>query len=286
MQYPFDALQPAYQSALARMQITRLAAVKATAERLVGFIDAGRYDAGCRATGVNVAWAAASFEREASSRFNLNPAQGWPLDSQSKWVPHNGPFKDWTTAQVAAYDIDGLDKVGAANWTWERGCYEGEAFNGWGYRSHGIRSPYLWAGTSLYTDGKYVADGVWSATEVDQQLGIVPMMYAIVQLRPQLAMADAFPQAIPSPPIVPAPAPIPVGHQDAAALHDALNKLLALEPPFPANDNNYDRFTRAAVIAFQKKAGFTGNDVDGLAGPKTWTAINDRLAALPQGATT
>jgi lysozyme family protein len=279
MQYPYAALQSDYQTSLARMQITRLAAVQETAKRLVGFIDAGRYDAGCKTTGVPIAWAAASFEREASSNFKLNPAQGWPLDSESKWIPHNGPFSDWTTAQVAAYDIDGLDKVGASNWTWARDCYEGEIFNGMGYRAHGIHSPYLWAGSSLYTEGKYVADGVWSATEVDQQLGIVPMMYAILQLRPALVMADAFPQAIPSPPIVVPPQPVPQGHQDAVALHAAMNKLLQLDPPFPANDDNYDRFTKAAVFAFQKKAGFTGTDVDGIAGPKTWAAIDSALKA-------
>ncbi len=69
---------------------------------------------------------------------------------------------------------------------------------------------------------------------------------------------------------------MPTGHQDAAALHDALNKLLQLQPPFPANDDNYDRFTRAAVIAFQKKADL---QQDGIAGPATWAAINQRLAA-------
>ena len=271
MQFPFQALQSDYQTALARMQITRLAAVQATANRLVGFIDAGRYDAGCKATGVKIPWAAASFEREASSNFNLNPAQGWSLNSVSKWIPHNGPFKDWTTAQVAAYDIDGLDKVGAANWTWARDCYEGEAFNGFGPRLHGRSTGYLWAGTSIYVGGKYVSDGVWNPNAIDEQLGIIPMIYEIVRLRPQLAMADAFPQAIPSPPIVPAPAPVPQGHEDAIALHDAMNKLLALDPPFPAGDDNYDRFTRAAVIAFQKKEGL---QQDGIAGPATWSKIN------------
>lgn len=278
MQFPFAALQPDYQDCLARMQITRLAAVEATAERLVRFIDAGRYDAGCKITGVPVAWAAASFEREASSNFNLNPAQGWPLNSRSQWIPHNGPFSSWADAQVAAYDIDGLQTVGAANWTWARGCYEGEAFNGWGYRAHRVHSAYLFAGTNLYYEGKYVADGVWSATAVDQQLGIIPMMAQIVRLRPQLALADALAApAQPAPVIPPPPAPVPEGHHDAVALHDAMNKLLALDPPFPANDDNYDRFTRAAVIAFQKKAGLA--QVDGIAGPATWAVIDAALKA-------
>jgi lysozyme family protein len=282
MQYPFAALQPDYQDCLARMQITRLASVDATVTRLVRFIDAGRYDAGCKATGVPVAWAAASFEREASSNFNLNPAQGWPLGSRSQWIPHNGPFSDWTTAQVAAYDIDGLQSVGAQNWTWARACYEGEIFNGMGYRAHRIHSPYLFAGTNLYVEGKYVADGQWSATAVDQQLGIVPMMVEIVKQRPQTALANALDAPTqPAPVIAPPPAPVPAGHHDAATLHAAMNKLLALDPPFPANDDNYDRFTRAAVIAFQKKAGFTGSDVDGIAGDKTWAAID---AALKEAA--
>lgn len=284
MMYPYAALAPDYTSALARMQITRVTAVEATAERLVGFIDAGRYDAGCKATGVPIAWAAASFERESSSNFNDNPAQGWPLSSRSRDVPYNGPFTGanaWTNAQVAAYQIDGLDKIGAANWTWARDAYEGEAFNGWGYRAHGIFSPYLGAGTNLYTRGKYVRDGVWDPSAQDTQLGILPVMAQIVRLRPQLALADPFPAAATQNLIIPAPtpAPVPVGHQDAVALHDAMNKILALDPPFPANDDNYDRFTKAAVIAFQKKAGFTGDDVDGLAGPKTWAAINLELAA-------
>lgn len=285
MQYPYQALEPDYDKLLPQMRITLAAEIEFTVVQrkhpipsLIDLIDAGRYDAGCKITGVPIAWAAASFEREASSNFNLNPAQGWPLHSRSQWVPHNGPFSDWTTAQIAAYDIDGLDKVGAANWSWARGCYEGEAFNGWGYRAHSVHSPYLFAGSSLYTRGKYVADGVWDPNHIDTQLGIIPMMLRIVQLRPQLVLADAFPAYdVATPSIVPAPAPVPEGHHDAVALHAALNKLLELDPPFPANDDNSDRFTRAAVIAFQQKAGFTGNDVDGLAGPKTWKAIDAAL---------
>jgi peptidoglycan hydrolase-like protein with peptidoglycan-binding domain len=60
-------------------------------------------------------------------------------------------------------------------------------------------------------------------------------------------------------------------------LHAALNKLLTIDPPFPANDDNYDRFTAAAVQQVQIKSGFTGKDVDGIAGPKTWAAINKAL---------
>lgn len=275
MQHPFAALAPEYTSLLSRMQITRVAAVHAAAVKLIAFIDAGRYEAGCEATGVPQIVAAASFEREASSNFNLNPAQGAPLHERSRIIPHNGPFRDWTTAQIAAYRIDGLDKVGAANWSWAVACYEEESFNGWGYRAYGVHSPYLFAGTNLYTKGKFVADGKFEWIE-DTQLGVIPMMVAIVQLRPDLDLPIPFPQApdttTPAEPLPPQPAP--EGLHAAAALQRALNALGA-DPPLVV-DNNYGRLTRRAVMAFQKAAGIA---VDGLAGPRTWAAINTRLGS-------
>jgi lysozyme family protein len=280
MQHPFEALKPEYTALLSQMRITRQPEVDATAKRLLGYVEAGRYRFGCQQTGVPIVVAAASFEREAGSNFRLNPAQGWPLDSRSRNVPYNGPFADWTTAQIAAYKIDGLDKVGAANWSWEIGCYEEEGFNGFGPRAHGKHTGYLWAGTSIYTGGKYVADGVWDPNAVDKQLGVVPIMLRMVQMDASLALPFPFPAVVTTTPApVAAPQMPPVGVHSAAALHVAMNKLLHLDPPFPANDDNYDRFTKAAVAAFQKKAGFTGNDVDGLAGPKTWAAIDRDLAA-------
>ena len=271
MQYPFASLSPEYTSLLARMQITRVAKVNAAAKKLIGLIDAGHYKAGCDATGVPQIVAAASFEREASSNFNLNPAQGAPLHQRSTIIPHNGPFNTWTEAQEAAYELDGLDKIGAANWDWQHACYEEELFNGFGYRAWGIHSPYLWAGTNNYTAGKYVADGKFSRTEVDSQLGVIPMMAAIVQMRPDLALPIPLPASI-QPGPRPAPQPAPEGLHDAAALQIALNDLGA-DPRLDV-DNNYGRQTKYAVMAFQKDAGI---GVDGLAGPQTWAAIEAKL---------
>lgn len=274
MQHPFEALKPEYTALLSQMKITRLADVDATAHRLLGYVDAGHYDKGCAATGVPIIIAAASFEREAGSHFNLNPAQGWPLNSQSKIIPHNGPFADWTTAQIAAYKIDGLDTIGAANWSWEMGCYKEEAFNGFGPRAHGTHTGYDWAGTNIYTGGKYVADGVWDRSAVDTQLGVIPMMLRMVQIRPALALPLPFPASAPAA-SVPPPAPPPIGHHDAVDLQNALNKLGA--NPQLLVDGSYGRNTRLAVIAFQAANGLTA---DGLAGPQTWDAISAKLNAL------
>jgi lysozyme family protein len=263
---------------LGQMHLTRAGEIVATAKRLISYIDAGHYKAGCDATGVPQKDASASFEREASSNFRLSPAQGDPWDQPSIHVPaHRGPFPNFTAAQIDAYHLDGLDKIGLANWIWERSCYEWELFNGFGYRAHGVHSPYLWAGSNIYTGGKYVADGVWSASAIDSQLGVIPIMFQIAALRPDLALPLPFPgttNVVSTPPVVDPPMPAPEGLQDAAALQNALNKLGA--DPVLVVDDSYGRQTKRAVEAFQQSAGIT---VDGLAGPETWAAIDAKLAA-------
>jgi lysozyme family protein len=273
MQHPLTALAPEYTSLLARMVITREAAVDATAKKLIGFIDAGRYKTGCDTTGVPQIEAAASFEREAASNFRLSPAQGDPWDRVSENVPRGeGPFPSFAAAQKRAYQIDHLDQVGAANWTWPLSCYFWELFNGFGPRNHGRHTGYLWAGTNIYTGGKYVADGVWDSSADDKQLGVIPIMFRIVQLRPDLALPSAFPAAVASitPPAPPMPPPI--GLHDAGALQASFNSLGA-DPPLTV-DHSYGRETRRAVEAFQQAVGLI---IDGLAGPVTWAAIDAEL---------
>lgn len=69
-------------------------------------------------------------------------------------------------------------------WTMERVLYESESYNGFGYRNRGVPSAYLWSGTNRYTSGKYVADGKWSATAVDKQMGIAALFRAIARADP------------------------------------------------------------------------------------------------------
>jgi lysozyme family protein len=275
MQHPFTVLAPEYTALLAQMKITRGTAVEAAAHRLISFIDEGRYKAGCDATQVPEIDAAASFEREAASNFRLSPAQGDPWDHVSVHVPRGiGPFASFTAAQIKSYQIDHLDAVGAANWSWERSCYEWELFNGFGYRARGVHTPYLWAGTSIYTRSKFTGDGVFDANAVDEQLGVIPMMFRIVELRPDLALPVAFPAAPMqiAAAVVPPPMATPVGLRDAGDVQRALNSL-GCDPPLTVDDS-YGRETRRAVAAFQEAVGL---EADGIAGPETWLAINAQL---------
>lgn len=285
MQHPFSALEGEYTSLLAHMVVTRQREVDAVAHRLLGFVNEGKYTDVSAQLGIPQIFIATSFEREASSNFRLSPAQGDDWSRVSVHVPRGrGPFPSWMAAAVDAYKLDGLDKIGIAGWTWTRFCYEGELFNGFGYRAHGVHTPYDWAGSNDYATGKYVSDGVFDMGHADTQLGIVPVARAMVLAMPALELpgwpgaATGIVPTIPAPPLVPAPAPVGVGAtvagHDVAWLQQAFDTL-GVQPPLVIN-GNYDRFTKAAVTAFQTQAGI---DIDGIAGPKTVAAIEQLLAA-------
>ena len=88
-----------------------------------------------------------------------------------------GPFTTWEEAAVDALRIKNLQNI--REWPIERIGYESERFNGFGYLRFNVNSPYLWAGSSLYTMGKYVADGRYDPNHVDKQLGVITIMRRI-----------------------------------------------------------------------------------------------------------
>lgn len=275
MQPAFTALAPEYVSLLAAMQITR--AAKSIAERVL--LGKHNFDAVELKTGVRKLWSLASFEREASSNFRLSPAQGDPWDRISVHAPKGrGPFQNFDAAAEDAYHLDKLDAVGLDNWTWARACYEGEMFNGFGYRSHGIHTPYLWAGTNVYTKGKYTSDGRFDPGVRDQQIGIVPLMVMMVSLDPALVLADLLPIAG-APSIVPAPQAAPMGfaagRQDTLRLQAALNAL-GCDPALTV-DGDAGAATVAAVKAFQAQSGIP---VDGILTVDLLAAIESSAVSL------
>ena len=272
MQHPFDILKAEYTHLLSVMQVRPECQkmVDEVAVRLIGYKT--RYQPVTDAIGVPVLFIGPSFEREGSSNFNLNPAQGWPLHSTSKIIPHNGPFPNWYSAAIAAYRIDGLDKVGRDNWTWELICYYGEKLNGFGYRDfHHMHSPYLWGGTNIQMRGKYDKDDEFAADEMDPQLGMIPLARRMVEIDPSLALTAA--PYVPSPPLSSGIAPD--AEADAKWVQTTLNTL-GCEPPLKVN-GNYNRRTVRVVEQFQEAFGL---DVDGIAGPKTIAALRSALATF------
>lgn len=262
MKHFFDQLRPDIEADLAAMKIlpSRLDEVDAVASKLVRFQQQGRYAQASQATGVPEAFMAASFEREASSDFSLSPAQGDPLDRVSTHVPKGlGPYLGataWTRAAIDAYKIDGLDKVGVANWTWALAAYYAEAFNGFGYRDwHRMRSPYVWGGTNLQQRGKYEADGQFNPAIMDRQLGVVPLMMAMAVLSPGLTLPGAWPfperdAETLAPSVVPAQTPLAAVFtvDQIKAVQSALNAK-GFGPL--AVDGSFGRMTSAAFRAFE-----------------------------------
>lgn len=275
MEHPFTKLKPEYTHLLAAMKVRPecVHLVDEVAVKLLGF--KSRYDAVSQKDGVPVIFIAASFEREASSNFTKNPAQGWPLHSASHWVPHNGPFPDWTSAALAAYHLNGLDRVGAENWTWELLCFYGELFNGMGYRDgHRMHSPYLWGGTNIQTPGKYVADHDFDPNEMDTQLGIIPVMRRMVDLNPDLEISTV--PYVPAPPISSGLAAV-TPEFDTKWVQASLNTL-GFWPQLQV-DGNYGGQTAHMVEQFQRSYGL---DADGLVGEQTTAALQKAVAALAE----
>jgi len=150
---------------------------KRVADRLTAPAAVARYKAVEKRTGVPWWFIAVTHEREASQRWDRSLAQGDPWNKKSIHVPANrGPFNSW---EDAAYDaLVNCPPYTARNKDWSVGnaLTMLEKYNGLGYYRKGIPSPYIWAGTNQYVQGKYVSDGVYSATTVDTQLGVAGLL--------------------------------------------------------------------------------------------------------------
>jgi lysozyme family protein len=108
---------------------------------------------------------------------------------------HNGDSLTAKTVHVPK----GRPKAGYPPFTWEESALDAirydhldeeawgdvahslqnvEAYNGLGYEKYHqkVPTPYLWSWSTIYTRGKYVADGKWSDTAVSDQCGVVPIL--------------------------------------------------------------------------------------------------------------
>jgi len=176
-----DALAEANEKRWSQAKLTRdftsiaksLVAAKAT------------YQAVAAKTGVPWPLIAVIHERESSQDWRRSLAQGDPWDRRSVHVPAGrGPFASWEEAAVDA--LVNCPPYAARNADWSIGGALTllERYNGLGYASRGLPSPYLWSGTDQYIAGKYVRDGVYDPRAVDAQAGCAALLMAMMALDP------------------------------------------------------------------------------------------------------
>lgn len=158
-------------------------------------------------TGVDWKFVACSHYRESDLNFNTQLGQGDPLNRKSVHVPKGrGPF---ATFEDGAYDALVNCAPYAArihDWSLPGMLTVLEMYNGLGYAYKGIPSPYVWSGTDQYQRGKYVADGKFSPSTVDAQLGVAGLVKLLQPLDPVKATTPP-----PPPVILPTGSPAPSG---------------------------------------------------------------------------
>lgn len=175
MAYQFARLAPEYARLWASMTInpSRIQGFTVLARRLIGRMP--RYDQITAATGVPKAVIAVIHEREGSGSFATYLGNGQVWNKRTTIVPvGRGPWASFEEAAIDALTFEGLHKI--TDWTIERALFVLESYNGMGYRSRNIPSPYLWSGTSVQRPGKFVRDGQFDPTVVDVQPGCAPLL--------------------------------------------------------------------------------------------------------------
>lgn len=120
---------------------------------------------------------------EGGQNFNTHLYNGDPLSARTVQVPAGRPLKgsppfSWEYSATMALRDQGWGDPKV--WDVDDILNRLEDYNGHGYWSKGIYTPYLWSGTNHYTKGKYVKDGHYDSEAVSSQLGAAPILHYIL----------------------------------------------------------------------------------------------------------
>ena len=159
----------------------RLATVDALVDRLVA--DKRRYTAAGSPHGVPWHVVGLIHLLEASGNFSTHLHNGDPLTQRTVHVPAGRPPGGTPpfTWEESASDAVKLKLRGWTDWSIAGTLYQLERYNGFGYRSRGIHTPYLWSFSGHYSRGKYVRDGKYSPTAVSAQCGAAVLLRRLAE---------------------------------------------------------------------------------------------------------
>jgi lysozyme family protein len=236
---------------------------------------------------------------EASLRFTTHLHNGDPLTARTVHVPAgrpptgDPPFQ-WFDSAIDALTMHDLDKW--TNWTISGIAYVLERYNGFGYRLNHpqVKSPYLWSFTTIYTAGRYVADGQFSDTAVSKQCGGMALLKRMIEQGkvplavpaspPDSGEVEQAPKVAPGDGAAVRSSVTPPGYPGHVVQRDMSGpdvsqiqaRLLALGLNPGGEDGIFGEQTQSAVKLFQARTvDETGAplEIDGIVGQKTWAAL-------------
>ncbi len=143
---------------------------------------------------IKVPWyfIAAVHMRESSFRVDLHLHNGDPLTAQTvripaKRPPTGAPPFTFEQSAIDALRMKSLDKV--KDWSLPHLLFKLEAYNGFGYQTRGLPSPYLWSFSHHYQRGKFVADSKFDPAALDKQCGTATLLRRLAE-RQEIRFAD------------------------------------------------------------------------------------------------
>jgi lysozyme family protein len=149
----------------------------------IALANKSKYEIVSRSTGVPWEVIAAIHRMESGADFRTHLHNGDPLSSRTRHVPAGRPFSgsppyDWTFSAIDALKYEGFDKV--TDWSIPHCLYLMEKYNGFGYTSKNVNSPYLWSYSNLYSRGLFIADGQYSSSAASKQCGAAVILKALI----------------------------------------------------------------------------------------------------------
>jgi lysozyme family protein len=133
-----------------------------------------RYTSLEKTTGVPWYVIGAIHYREGDCDFETHLYNGDPLTGRTTHEPKGQPLdiEPPYTFEIAAECALRDEKFTSwKNWSLEGTLFRWEGYNGWGYRGHGVLTPYLWSFSNLYKRGGFPKDHVWDPNYVSRQAG-------------------------------------------------------------------------------------------------------------------
>lgn len=177
----FEQYQAAYETNWAALKIRperEGEAIRAVKKLLMG---KARYRNVEARTGVPWWFVGLCHMRESNFNWETYLGNGQSLSRPTTIVPiGRGPFLNFEDGAVDALTFQGF--VGLKDWGLARTAYRLEGFNGYGYHSKGVPSPYLYGGSTIYEKGKYTRDHFFDPNFVDTQLGTLVVLKKLMQL--------------------------------------------------------------------------------------------------------